>query len=562
MFIPGDQFVGLKVDPNSGDLVLRYVMVVTNKPDANGRGVTTRVMEMNKSIARGRPLIFAPDVINGGTRGHTDFRSQSDNNPYKYEVGRIVNIEPASKNLFNRLKQNLIQTNSSYINLLESEKNLWVSDVIITNEEVKKILLNPATSHLIPRYVSPSFIHRRNPNGDYSRVDDAVLDHIAIVNKPMFDPLTNRQIDGAAYGEDTRLRGACFGEKVACLNLLQTSSNVLVELDKCVSCPVQLLDRLTNLYKNLDIRYIEQTSSDVSSNNSMSENNNNNQNNQQQGQGGGQPQTTVVSTQGSTDPNQPSKTQTFTSASHNPLASFFQNDETIQNSYGVFKNMVTQVIKENPNEFKNVILADANPSTPSANNPDVAGQVSNTPNQNTDNVQTGETPQQQQQQEGQQQLSEQLNQTLAKLKITEDEFKTMKLEDLKKKFGDVEGIVKQVIQEQMKTTQALQKIKDNEEKGKIANILPKEAFTDDRGFKQKEFEDMVSYLYKKGLDHQYIALIGVGLATLKNEQIKVKEQQINIKNKSLPQGFGESLKNKLGNNNEQQQQQQQPLIPS
>src|SRR5215217_557719 len=94
----GDQFVGVSTDPNTGDLILRYVIAVTNKPDANGRGITRAVMQKAKQTGsyKGRPLIFAPKERQGGTFGHVDTLGGVD--PYKYEVGRMINLEEASAN--------------------------------------------------------------------------------------------------------------------------------------------------------------------------------------------------------------------------------------------------------------------------------------------------------------------------------------------------------------------------------------------------------------------------------------------------------------------------------
>src|SRR5688572_23186960 len=117
--VHGDQFVGFNVDPTTGDLVFRYTVVVVDKPDANGRGVTRNVMEANRKTAKGRPIIFAPTVIGGGTRGHTNIHSM-ESDPYKYEVGRIVNLEPATKNVYERYRKGMIQTGSSLNDIVRS----------------------------------------------------------------------------------------------------------------------------------------------------------------------------------------------------------------------------------------------------------------------------------------------------------------------------------------------------------------------------------------------------------------------------------------------------------
>lgn len=535
-FATGDQFVGFRVDPTTGDLVLRYTVVVTDTPDGNGRGVTRDVMVQNKTIARGRPMIFAPNVIDAktGVRGHTNFMSK-DNDPYKYEVGRILNLEPANKNLFERWKRNMIQTNSNYGDLVKSEEHLWVIDVIVTNEQAKNIWLNPATSHLIPRYVSPSFIHPRRSDGDYSRVNDAILDHVAVVKKPLHDPLTGAQIDGAAYGEVTRMRGACFGDKVACLNLLQTSSNKVVERDKCVSCPTQLLDRLTALYSYIDIVQ-------TGSSNDMSTNNNN-QSTESSEVTTGKSQVISGSTQ------QPDNTSTATVTTASPLGAFYKSDESMQKEYNALKGIVTQIIKEvQPNST--VIDATKDP-----NEQQSQGGTNTTENKEggAENIKAGES-QQGQQQEISPETNKMMKELQDKLNIKEEDIKTMKFEDIKTRFADISNVVNTVMQEQQKQQKTLQQMKAKEDKAKLSTILPIEAFTDERGIKQKEYEEMIEHIYRvqnkqEKLGEDYVKLIGVGLVAMRNEQAKLNESKRNLKaNPSIM--FGDSLK--------QQQQQQAP----
>lgn len=519
-FVKGDQFVGFNVSPTNGDLIFRYAFVVTDVPDGNGRGVTRRVMEQNKTIARGRPLIFAPNEVQGGTKGHTDFLTTD---PYKYEVGRIVSIEPATKNLYNRLKQ----TSSSYNDILKNESNLWVMDVVITNEKAKQIWLNPATSHLIPRYVSPSFIHKRNPSGDYSRVDDAVLDHVAIVNKPLYDPMSGKQIDGAAYGEVTTMRGACFGDRLACLNLLQTSSNKNRELDKSVCCPTQLLDRLTHLYLDTTSNYyidIVQTgsSSDMSSNTNQSSDT---------------AEVVTGTTTTTTATNQQPNQSTATVTTSNPLSNFFKSDDQLQNQYAALKQVVTQIMKETqPNST--MIDGNKQPSEQTAQGGEDSTTVIDPTKQTAESVKTGET---QQEQQLSPQTTQMMQELQKKLNLSEDEIKNMKIEDIKTRFADINRVVATVMEEQQKTAKTLEQIRTKEEKGRIANILPKEAFTDERGFKEKEFQEVVDYIHKVKLADQYITILGVGLIAMRNEQSKIRDQKNQLK-KNPATLFGDSLK--------------------
>jgi ribosomal protein L29 len=529
--IQGDQFVGFNVNPTTGDLVLRYIVARTDIPDANGRGITRRVMENNRSIAKGRPLIFAPNEQQGGTKGHTNTLGGVD--PFKFELGRIVNIEPVNPKLLERINKNLIQTNSSSNNTkINDPKDLWAIDVIITNDQAKSVFLNPATSHLIPRYVSPSFIHKRNPRGDYSRVDEALLDHVAIVQKPTFN---NRgiQIDGAAYGEVTQMSNACFGDKISCLNLLQTSSNKVVELDKCVSCPVQLRDRLTQLYINLTKDgYIVQTASS----NNMSESNNANNTNTSTTEGTQNDVVTGTTTTTTTVPQSPNNT---------PLNQFFKSDESIQKDYGAFKGLFEQYIRENKDTVKNILI-DANAETPTTNPQQQQNQQQN--QKVADNLQTVENQQKE--------TGVNKDEILKQLDIKEDDLRNMKTEDLKNRINEWKKTLGDVLERQTRTDRILDAMRVKEEKQRLANLLPKEAFTDERGFKEQEFNEVVSELHKAKLKDDYIKTFGVGLIALKNQQIKLNQDRKELKNKN-PTSFGDSIKFAQAPPIQNQQQQQQ-----
>src|SRR5215212_7707913 len=535
-FVKGDQFVGFNVDPNNGDLVLRYTVVATGIPDANGRGITRNVMMQNRTLSKGRPVIYAPDIIGGGTRGHTNIHSLN-NDPFKYEVARIMNLQQAPISIYN----DWIQTNSNMKNIV-TPADLWVIDTLVPHDAPKKLWLTPATSPLIPRYASPSFIHKRRPDGDYTKVDDAVLDHVAIVNRPTYNG-QGIQIDGAAYGEITKLRGACFGDKIACLNLVQTSSNNVIELDKCVSCPVQLLDRLTDLYLDVTNNYanpnsylLQTGSSNIMSNNATNSNPNTVNDN-----------TEVVTATTTTTTNQPQQLQQPTNTTtqpqpqpqtQSPLGAFFKNDDQLQTQYNQLKGVVQQIIKETqPNTT--IIDGNQSPDQQTAAQGGGGQQQTQQKGQQTqpiaENVKTGDIPQLEQQ------TNKVMEELQKKLNITQDELKNMKTDDIVNRFNDLNKIVNEMAEGYKKTERTLAQIQTEKEKTRIASLLPAEAFQNERGFMQKEFEEVVNLIHKTKLPDDYVKIMGVGLIQMRLETQKVREQnQALKKNPSLL--FGQSLK--------------------
>jgi hypothetical protein len=136
----------------------------------------------------------------------------------------------------------------------------------------------------------------------------------------------------------------------------------------------------------------------------------------------------------------------------------------------------------------------------------------------------------------------------------------MRTEDLKKKIGDWKKMMGDVLERQTRTDRVIEALRAKEEKARIASILPREAFSDERGFKQKEFEEIVNYVHKKGLDDQYITILGVGLITLRNEQNKINLAKQDLKQNKVPTNFGDSIKfpqAPISNNNNNNQNPQQ-----
>lgn len=526
-YIQGDQFVGFNVNPKTGDLLLRYVVVRTDIPDANGRGLSNYFMETNREAVKGRPIIFAPDQTQGGRRGHTDFMTTD---PYRFEIARVLNMEKSSANLFERMKKKLVQTNSSYNDLLKNEDNLWVVDAIVTNENAKKIMLDPATSHLIPRYISISTIHSRQKNGDYRKVDDGVIDHFAIVKKPQFDN-TGKQIEGAAYGEITRLRGACFSnDRLSCLDYLQTSSSVKT-LDKCVSCPDMLKTRLTDLY--IDLRnngYITQSSS---SSNNMSENTTTTTTN-----------TTVsASTDGSTDNN------VVVQTNKNPLNSFdqqtFQSDNKLQDSYNQFTNLFKQAIQENKAWFKSQLI-DSDKNEFENQNPN-AEKVNSEQNQQQQQQTSGQSTDQQQASTGQLKKED----ILKVLDLKEDDIRKLSPNELKGRLDEFKTNISKMMDEHARNTRILNGLNERDQKTKIANLLPQEAFYHNGKFLDVEFQSVVNDIHKMKMSDEYIKVLSAGFIGLRNQQNALNEQKDKTSIADKKWRFGDSLKY------QQQQQKQQ-----
>jgi hypothetical protein len=542
LFVHGDQFVGMNVNPESGDLVLRYWFFEGDRPDANGRGVTDYSIEDNIKASIGRPIIYAPNEKQGGTKGHTSFLSK---NAYDYEIGRILRIERATKNLIDRIKKGLVQSSSSlgfdynlYNKLLEKEKKVWVTDILVTNPTAKKIWLDPTTTHLIPRYISPSIIHSRNPTGDYTKVDKWVLDHLGIVEKPVIDMRSGRQIAGAAFGEDAKLRGACFGDKLECLNILQTSSSLSPTMEKCVSCPIQLKDRLSKLFHDTIKKngYLFQSSS--SSNVSTNDNNTNQQ-----------PTATKpanplgqFTSNANVNPNQgiitaQDQEQTF---KINTATNQFVPDTKAIDDYNQFGKLVSQWILENKNEVRT--LLDSEKPLPNAE-----GQQPNTTNVQGNQQQTT-IPPINTQGESQDEIPKiDTKALLDKLNITTEELKNMEAKDIAAKITEFKGVLENVLKDSARTAKTLEEIRKKEEVQVIEAMIPKETFTDTRGFNKKDYDDLVNYIHDvkdskgKGLSKDIITLIGVGLITLKNKQSEVSQVQKDLKTKAS-EFFGATIK--------------------
>lgn len=539
IFIQGDQFLGMNVNPTNGDLVLRYYFFEGDVVDANGRGVTDSSIEYNAKACVGRPIIFAPREKQGGTQGHTDFRST---NPYDYEVARILRIERATKNLLDRIrKYSLFQTSSSQFNqslynqLYNAEKKLWVMDAVVTNETFKKLILDPSTSHLIPRYVSPSIIHARNPTGDYTKVNKWILDHVGIVDKPVH--LNGKQVAGAAYGEKAKLRGVCYGDKMECLNILQTNSSMSKTLSKCVTCPVMLRDALTDLFvttmqKHSYLFTKQSSSSNMSSDNGDTTTGTTQPNNQQAVKA----QNALASlTNPTNNTNVMNQGQDQASTFTQPTGQGFVPDNKMLADYAEFGKTLTQWLLENKTEVRNIIDADK-PLPTTEGTPQQVGTA-------TDGtlvpakVEGDTTPS----------PSIDTKALLDKLNITADQLKTMEAKDIAAKFGEVKDMLENVVKQTDRTSRELANIRKKEELQVIESIIPKETFTDQRGFNQKDYNELISYLHEvkdtkgNGLRKDIMTLIGVGLITLKNKQSEVSQQQKTLKEKAT-EYFGSTLK--------------------
>jgi hypothetical protein len=353
-----------------------------------------------------------------------------------------------------------------------------------------------------------------------------------------------RQIAGAAYGEDARLRGACFGDKLVCLDVLQTSSS----LEKCVSCPTQLKDRLSVLFHNTMKKhsYLLQSSSssDVSTDNSTSQTTNTSES---------KPATTNTNASPLASLTTPAADQQNTfvqqTGAGDGSGSQFVPDTKALTDYAEFGKVVGQWIQENKNEVRQLLDAEK----PFGQEPQ----------------QTPQTPQQQTTQEGQPIPNKpepmpaiDVKSLLEKFNITEDQLKKMESKEIAAKFGEIKNSLESIAKISNKNALTLADLQKKEEITVIESMIPKETFSDNRGFNKKDYDDLVDYIHSKSLRKDIITLIGVGLITLKKQQHELATQQKDLKGEKASQFFGQTLKQLDQNLKQQGQQGQgQPQIP-
>jgi hypothetical protein len=557
VFVKGDQFLGLNYNPNSGELILRGWLIEPRIQNSYGMGINDYVAQdlLKPHNHKNTSIIYAPSK--DGLK-HTTWTKDENSN---YEVMKVIRVERAN----NPLRKQILMQSSSGMNIINDDRNVLVFDALVTNPAFKELMLNPKTSMLVPRYFSPSFIH--SINEPLNSVGKAVLDHIAIVDNPVYDSNGN-QIAGPAFGPRATLRGACFGNKDKCLNLLQSNSSIISStsstttpsnsnLAECVSCPIQLGSRLIDMYRNIFSNYISYSPEPLLKQSSSSTNNLSENNNPQQTQTQNQnPQNTSQqninynsSTQSNvanalsaflTNPNSFTSTDTngITGQTYEGIIGLKQpqgaggqnstnvptNDKgqlnpqnTNNNSKPIDpKEIVNQFLKDNPNYLQELIQK----------KPD-------------DKTQTN--------------VQDKTSELVEKLKAAENVKLTP---DNIEQISNVVKELKLIAEESINISkQNSEKVKQweiqKEKEEKIMSKIPQSVFTDGRGkFNEPLYNDLVNYLHSKNIHNERPDLLTVivsGIIAIK-EKTNNKQLEQYKDNIAKSERFGATINNPNNNN--------------